>query len=147
MVDSFYMKFLRNAIHVHNKTASCMVHGETGTTPIRILIRQKILIFWHRLVTGAQTKLTNILYNTQKLLFLTPNEYKSPWISNVKRMLDECGMTYIWENPDIIENHCFKKVIKLRLDDMYNQNWHAEIMRSNACLNYRILPKKFRFKE
>ena len=138
MVESFYMKFLRNAIHVHNKTANCMVHGETGTISIRVLINQKILIFWHRLVTGDQSKLTNILYNTQKTLFNIANEYKSPWLSNVNKLLNDCGMTYIWENPNVIENRCFKDAIKLRLFDIYNQNWHADIMRSNVCLNYRI---------
>ena len=138
MVESFYMKFLKNAIHVQKNTANCMVHGETGTTPISIIIQEKLLIFWHRLVTGDQTKLSNIIYSTQKNLFVTPNEYKSPWLSNIKNILDRCGMTYIWENPNIIENHSFKKAIKLRLIDIYNQNWHAEVMRSNVCLNYRI---------
>ena len=138
MIESFYMKFLKNAIHVHSKTTNCMVHGETGTTPIKIIIQQKILIFWHRLVTGDQSKLSIILYNTQKILFSIANEYKSPWLYNIKTLLNECGLTYIWDDPNVIENHCFKKLIKLRLDDIYNQNWHAEIMRSNACLNYRI---------
>ena len=44
------------------------------------------------------------------------NYYTSPWLDKIEYLLDNCGMSHIWENPTIIENHTFKRKLKSSLD-------------------------------
>ena len=138
MLDIFYKKFIKNALHLHKYTTDCMVYGETGTKPISVHIQQRLLIFWHRLATEGQNKLSNILYNLQRNIYPNENNYTSPWLDKIKYLLNECGLSYIWENPSIIDNHTFKIKIKSSLDEIFRLKWLNDTMENNHCRIYRI---------
>ena len=67
IIEIFYRKFLKYILKVNSQTTNCMVYGETGTTPLRI-IEMRMVSFWHKTSTGLNTKLSyRLLYLLSKL--------------------------------------------------------------------------------
>ena len=78
--------------------------------------------------------------------FPTPLIYKCPWLSHIKLQLDQCGLSYMFNANEGVSKYAFKRRIKLRLNDIYNQNWQAEVYENQSCKNYRIFTDKKEFK-
>ena len=59
------MKYI---LKVNSQTTNEMVYGETGRTPLHVLIKTKMVCFWHKIITGLNTKLSyRLLYLLNKL--------------------------------------------------------------------------------
>ena len=107
-IEIFYRKFLKYILKVHSKTTSCMVYGETGRTPLSIIIKTRMVCFWHKTLTGINTKLSyRLLYLLNKLN--ENNSYQSPWLKNVEEILTSCNMRNIWLNPKSYKPSQIKK--------------------------------------
>lgn len=105
----------------------------------------RTVTFWGRLITGNQTKLSSILYRLLYKLDVT-GVYSSPWLLNVKNILNECGLSYIWLSQNINEDiESFKNEIKVNLHDQYQQTWSSAVFQSPKCLNYRIFKPDLKF--
>ena len=124
-----------------------MVYGETGTQPTSVYIQQRLLIFWHKLAIKGQNKLSNILYNLQRNIYLNENNYTSPWLDKIKYLLGNCGLSHIWENPTTIENHKFKRILKSSLDEIFRQKWLNDTMKNSHCRIYRIFKTNLNYLE
>ena len=73
-----------------------MVYGELGRFPLGIYnyVKLRIINYWAILLTGKQEKTAEILY-----IFSTLNNRTNiPWLKSVKSILDECGLSYVWNN-------------------------------------------------
>jgi hypothetical protein len=57
-------------------------------------IQERIINYWAKLLTGKQEKILAILYNFSLLNYRT----NIPWLKSVKSILDECGLSYVWNN-------------------------------------------------
>ena len=67
-----------------------MVYGELGETPLHIDIKCKMILYWARLMTSKENKLSKMIYS----LIYTLHEkdlFHSTWISSVKNILDSVG--------------------------------------------------------
>ena len=98
-IEVFYRKFLKYILKVNSQTANCMVYGETGRTPLDVLIKTRMVCFWHRIITGVNTKLSyRLLYLLNKLNEQNqyePKQYSSHWPKKVKEILESCNMISI----------------------------------------------------
>ena len=56
--------------------------------------------FWSNLLLGKVSKLPYRLYSIMYNDFID-NTYKFPWISNIKSILDDLGMSYIWTSQTV----------------------------------------------
>ncbi len=68
--------------------------GEVGRYPISISIKVRMVVFWYKLITGKETKLSTRMYHILHSLFIQ-NKYVSPWLAFIKSILDECGLSNI----------------------------------------------------
>ena len=75
------------------------------------------------------------------------NVYKAKWICKIKSILDNCGLSYIWDNQEVIDIQQCKKIIHQQIEDQALQNWYTDITRSSMCSTYRILKKQFIFEQ
>ena len=67
-IEIFYRKFLKYILKVNSQTTNEMVYGETGRTPLHVLIKTKMVCFWHKIITGLNTKLSyRLLHLLNKL--------------------------------------------------------------------------------
>ena len=74
-----------------------MVYGELGRYPLDICIKLRIIKYRAKLVTGKQDKLLVIMF---KLAF-RKHENDILWLSFVKQTLDECGLSYLWNDQSV----------------------------------------------
>lgn len=79
-------------------TSNCIIYKELGRYPVDIRIKTSIIAYWSRIVTcQKQNKLTSLLYETLYQLH-TANIFHSKWLENVQTILNECGMTNVWQS-------------------------------------------------
>ena len=57
-IEIFYRKFLKYLLKVNKQTTNCMVYGETGRTEISVIIKTRMISFWHKTSTDINTKLS-----------------------------------------------------------------------------------------
>ena len=56
-IEVIYIHFFRSILKLNKSTANCMVYGELGKCCIMNSIKERMVIFWSRLVTSKQTKI------------------------------------------------------------------------------------------
>ena len=52
-------------------------------------------------------------------------------------------MRNVWLNPEIFKPEWIKKAIDLKLSDMYQQEWHSQILAKSSCILYRTFKTNF----
>ena len=146
LVSKFQLRFLKLALGAYKTTPSCMILGELGCFPIKIEIQGRILAFWYKLMIEMQNGVSKLSCTMLKLQLrlLESGEHIFPWLNHVKTLLDNLGLTYLWNRQSVSLN-AFKKLIKQRLKDQYIQMWSDDVNNNNVCFNYRMYKKDFKF--
>jgi len=129
---------MRSFLRCHKTTSVCMINGELGLKEVTEYIENRMLNFWCDIATGDSSKMSTILYNWTKSLY-DQNIYKSVWLSKIKNILDNMGMTHLFNDITNINRNHFKNSVKLRLNDIHNQNWSSQVFNNSTCLNYRSM--------
>ena len=70
------------------------------------------------------------------------NIYRSRWIVKIKSILDENGFSFLWNEP-VVNDKWFKEALGLKLKDINQQQWQAEVENNRLCNNYKIFKDKF----
>ena len=78
-----------------------MVYGELGQFPLNIKINSRLLNFWGKLLMGKESKLSCMMYRLLYQLYVK-NIFESPWITNVKYILNSIGLSNLWLNQEIV---------------------------------------------
>ena len=102
--------------------------------------------YWSRLCQGKESKLSTIIYKLLKNQH-DNNKHKSPWLTRIKSMLDECGMSNLWDCQCNVNKEWVKKSVSLRLDDIAKQEWSNEVDTNKLCLNYRLFKSDCSFEK
>lgn len=130
LIEKLHLKFCKYILKVHSKTPNCMVYGELGRYPLAINVKARIIALWVNCITHGN-KLMSQLYGIMY-------GYKFKWDKQVKCILNECGLSYIWESHQWLNVKGLDKEVKRILKDQFLQNWNSTIQNSPKCLNYRI---------
>ena len=125
-------------------TPTCMVLGETGRFPVLIHINTRVVSFWSRIIrTTNKNKLSSIMYNIMYAHYRI-NTVESKWLKNVKNILDNCCISFIWFSQSI--TICsLPEFIRLNLRDQYSQEWSTTVYNSSECVLYRVFRKSLIF--
>ncbi len=144
MVELFYRKFLKKLLKLRPSTPTCMVYGEVGKLPMQVIIDKQIINFWLRLLNKDEATLAHIVYIIAFTLF-KKDEYKAHWLVRVKSILDNCGLSYLWHNQQVIDTKESKKIIHKQIEDLALQSWYANISASSMCAMYRLFKRQLTF--
>ena len=124
--------FLKHILHVRKSTPHFMLHGDLGRHPISISVNKRIIGYWHNVLCNT-TKLSAKLYRLVLKDYIN-SYYDYKWLSNVKSILDECGLSYIWYDQSNIDN---KFVLLTKIDFsfscQYVQTWHSGVNCISKC--------------
>ena len=71
------------------------------------------------------------------------NYKNSNWAYHVKCLLEECGLSFIWQNQ--FNNEVNFNIIKQRILDIYCQQWYSEINNSRRLESYCLFKQSFKF--
>ena len=139
LVKQLQLKFGKIILNAKKSTTNAMVLGELGTYPLEIIINTRIIGFWTRLVKGIQNKFSYRLYT----LLCRLND-ASPWLKNIKTILNNSGLTYIWNSQCTDTNvDWLKQSVQLSYKDQFLQQWQSTIQNSRKCDVYRLFKTQF----
>ena len=79
-------------------------------------------------------------------LFLR-DEYKTIWLCRVKCILDNCGLSYMWCDQQVINTQQCKLIIHKRIEDIALHKWYTDISTSSMCVLYRTFKKQLDFEK
>jgi hypothetical protein len=125
-IEIQHRKFLKNILKVRKGTANCMVYAELGRKELKCNVNNRMLNFWLRIAQDKECKLSNIMYRLLRKLHDT-GEFSSNWICKIKTILDECGLSNIWQNCSGINKTWFKNCVNLKICDIEQQLMLEEI--------------------
>ena len=87
IIETFYLKFLKQILNLHKKTVNYMIYGLLGVLPIRNVIDIRMISFWAKLVTGNTNTLSLLLYRYLYKLHIY-DIYDSEWLMYIKNILN-----------------------------------------------------------
>ena len=137
LLERLHLKFIKTMLKISKFTPSVMVYGEVGKFPIECVIKSKMVMFWNGLLDNSSNKWSQVLYNI--VLEHDKKGYlQSEWCSHIRKILNDCGLSYLWQQQNHVNKEWLKKTIKIRLEDQYKQQWLTACDENPKCSNYRI---------
>ena len=93
-----------------------------------------------RIVKGKQQKYTNVLYNLLSHMHKDSNStFKSAWFQFIEGIFQYAGLGNIWlSQGDGFSTQWILNALKLRLCDMFQQEWKSSVWSNRICTNYRM---------
>ena len=113
IIERVHLKFCKLLLHVKTSTPNVMVYGELGRYPIDIDIKVRMISYWSKLILGNQSKISSLSY---KLLYIKDFQNKNvtcAWLNRIRCILNDCGMSYIWNTQNCISDKWLKLVVKI----------------------------------
>ncbi len=85
-LEILHMKFLKHILYTQENTSTDVVYGELGEYSIEVIINNRMIDYWARLITGKVTKLSSVMY--QCLVYLDfAGKFTSLWINHIRCIL------------------------------------------------------------
>jgi hypothetical protein len=101
-----------------------------------------MLFTWNKMLCN-NNKLSSIMYRLMfKLHQCNPIHFK--WITYVKSIFDECGLSFIWNDQTHMNRNVLKSVLKQKLLDQYILHWFQQINSSSRGEFYGIFKTEFK---
>ena len=144
ILERVHLQFCKIILHLKQPTPNFIVYAELGRYPITVSVKLRMINFWSRLLNGKESKICAVLY---KLVFLYYNDYgiNTKWISYIKNIFDNCGMSNIW-NAQFADKWVLK-CIEQKLKDQFQQECFAFVAESPKTLCYRIFKNNFQLEK
>ena len=138
-IEKLHLKFCKHILNLKSSTPNFMVYGELGRYPLIINVKVRMISFWGKLLNFQNSILSS------KLLYVLRN-YKNPWCQFVQSILNECGLSSVWQENSINIPWLKSKVYNILLDQ-FKQSWYSDMQTSPKGLNYRLFKKPLSFEE
>ena len=65
------------------------------------------------------------------------------WVKNLKTILEQCGLGYIWLNPFSVEPNIFVGIFKQRLIDEFIPKWISDMTNNSVLDLYKYVKTEF----
>ena len=117
-----------------------MVYGELERFPLFINTSIRVLNYWLRVTQLDPSRLPNQAY---RMLFNLDQLGKWNWVSSVRHLLSSYGFYYAWLQQGVGNNHMFLAAIKVRLQDVFRQEWTATIRDKTRYELFRTFKDNF----
>ena len=143
-IERFYLSFLKQVLCVKKATPNCFVYGELGVYPMFIERRVRMFKFWIKIISSKEnTIMKQMYYELIACNIMYPNI--KTWVSLFKDMLCKYGLGYIWDNQFSTNPVVFENEFKLRVYDVYLQEWRAEVEATSSLKLYQHVKLDFGF--
>ena len=136
-VDEYLLRKLLNA---HSKTAKETLYLETGTKPLRFIIKQRRLMYLHHILTREENELIKRVYKSQ---LIKPT--KNDWVNTISNDKKEMGINLTDEQIKSYSKKKFKKFVKQKIDIECMQYLNNIKMRHKKVKNLNY--NKFKIQE
>lgn len=134
ILEGVHLEFLRKIGKLRKSTPRYMLYAEFGRHPIKLIIKQRMLNFWTRILRGKTSKLSHQIYLYMRYF----NEHDFKWINYIKAILNEAGRQDIWLGQSNSIPSSTGKIVKQILRDQFFQNWNNQLQNSSKGINYSL---------
>ena len=146
MIESLHLEFCKYILYMKKSTPSFFVYGELGCYPLHVHVYSRMISFWHRLTNDVEKKMSSSILKTLSECF-DLNIYKSEWLSKIKQILDDCGLSYVWHSPSSVSTKWLTNAVNTNLKDTYIQLWYQQSKDSSKACNYYLFKPHFEFEQ
>ena len=136
-LEKLQLKFLRMILNIKPSTCNSIVYGETGVYPVYIYVNKNMIGYWCRILMGKASKLCNIMYQCMLRLY-HDNVYKWPWLVYIRKLLDDCGQSFVWDRQTNVNVKWLKLAMERRMKDQWIQKWQGDMEQKSSCYLYRM---------
>ena len=140
MIEKVQLQFLKTILQLRNSTSSVMVYGETGSYPLIIDIKIRLVTFWLQLCQSKHKKLSCAM---MKLSVFRHPDSDFSWLFAIKHILDTTGLSSVWYRWKYINPVWLKNRIKTVLRDQFVQSWNHDILSMKSCSVYCMMKDSF----
>ena len=125
-LEKLQRKYIKYTLKLKKSTSTNMIYGETGMLPIEYYIKSRMISFWVSLISTKQSKISYKLFRMCIALYMG-GLLECPWLDSIKQIIDDCGMSFVFQEYNTLEKQWLKKVfipkIKWTLKDQILQKW------------------------
>jgi len=140
-IERIHLKFCKRILNVPVNSCSAAVYGELGRHPLYINWHCKIINYWCKL----QSTDNIILKSLYRLSLDDFNKGYTNWVANVKCILDNQGMSYMFNSSTGTNVKVIPRILKQSLIDTHLQNWRAIVDRSPVLSFYRNVKSSIQY--
>ena len=123
-----------------------MVYGELGRYSLDITVKSRLISFWAKLALANNNKYSTHIYRIVRSMH-DNGIHKTKWLDNIKNILDDCGLSYVWLESNSVNGEWLVLKVKQTLKDHFIQEWHRSLDTSSKASNYRLYKTEFRFED
>ena len=116
-----------------------MVYGELGRFPLALETKIQAVKYWIKLQYMSDDRFPKLAM----LRELREEGKVGSWVGSIKDLLYRAGFGYAWEDVRSISEGSFIRDLRLRLQDMYRQEWAAKCEGSDRLATYRSFKTEF----
>ena len=142
IIERVHLKYCKLLLNLKSSTPNCMMYGELGRYPLYIDIKQRMVSYWTKLITGKESTICSVVYRLMYHLCNIQNAMFS-WLCIAKAILNKCGFSHIWDTKIFISEVWLKFNIKMKLHDQFQQTWRETLQNCSKTLNYRIFKEQY----
>ena len=139
-LERIHLQFCKAILGVKQTTSNAAIYGELRRYPLYVARYVSILKYWFKLIHSENTLLHTVYIDALSSHLNGSNN----WVTNVKRLLDEYGFTYAFENSHSININHFIKLFKNTVIDCFIQKWYSDVA-ANSTLSTLYMNLKVDF--
>ena len=125
-IERLHLSFFKRIMGVKKTTQGDFVYGILGRVPMVVIRHSRIINYWVKIVSGNKSLYVNQLYMCS-FNSIDRNNNDNNWARNVKKLLSYAGYADVWRAQSVTNPEAFCKHFKVRLWDMFQQEWSARI--------------------
>ena len=146
-IEKLHLSFLKNILGVKSSTPNCFVYGELGVFPLFLKRQVSVIKYWLKLIRGdgdCCSPLLKAVYN--EMIVLSIEEPTAvTWVSLVTGLLFKIGLGNFWVNQYVVDEGGFISMFKQRVQDIFLQNWGAEVSLTSDNRLFKHIKVTFNF--
>ena len=140
VIERVHLRFCKFVLGVPTSACNLACYGELGRYPVEIRIKISLIKFWLRLATDWN--IPPLLYDAYQLSLSTPGS----WCARIKQILDVSGFSFVWINPNKVDQSSFIEEISERLSYHYQQSWASSLHSTTGKLRtYKLFKRSLSY--
>ena len=137
-IERTHLRFLKRILGVKLSTQNNFVYGDTGRMNFQNRRYTIIVKYWIKICQTNESKYIRNVYDILKHdSEVYPN--KKNWVSHVKHLLSTLGFYDVWLAQNVGNVKQFISLFKQRVNDVFVQNWNADLRDSSRATFYRTI--------
>lgn len=134
-IETVHLQFCKRTLGVKQSTQNDFIYGELGRVDFQTQRYLHIIKYWLKVARSDDNKYIKTVYRMM-LNDMEQRPMKQNWASAVKNLLSRLGFLDVWLSQGVEHISAFLAALKLRLHDIFKQDWHARIENSSRARCY-----------